>query len=206
MTSNIQPSTIQVNYPIAGQDNDSQGFRDNFLNIANNFTTAASEITALQSNTMLLSGTSTLTNGAVINGAAGSQIVGVAESATGLGAISNTVSLNFGTSYMYYASSTTGPFSLAFTWPATGSYGKIRFWVNFSSTAHTMTLPAGTYVGTSALAGISGLVYTPSMVVPSVVSGALVHTVTPTIGNYMFEFATMNGGGVVTIVPLMLAQ
>lgn len=48
MASNINPNNINGNYPVAGQDNDSQGFRDNFTNISNNFSFAATEITALQ--------------------------------------------------------------------------------------------------------------------------------------------------------------
>jgi hypothetical protein len=49
MASNINPTNIDITYPIAGQDNDTQGFRDNFRNIKNNFLTAGSEMTAVQS-------------------------------------------------------------------------------------------------------------------------------------------------------------
>jgi len=31
--SNINPNNINAAYPVAGVDNDSQGFRDNFTNI-----------------------------------------------------------------------------------------------------------------------------------------------------------------------------
>lgn len=48
MASNIDSSNINTFYPIAGQDNDTQGFRTNFTNIVNNFSVAASEISALQ--------------------------------------------------------------------------------------------------------------------------------------------------------------
>ena len=48
MSSNINPNNINGNFPVAGQDNDSQGFRDNFTNILNNFSFASSEITDLQ--------------------------------------------------------------------------------------------------------------------------------------------------------------
>ena len=48
MASNINPTNINITYPIAGQDNDTQGFRDNFSNIKNNFLVAATEISALQ--------------------------------------------------------------------------------------------------------------------------------------------------------------
>ena len=33
MASNINPNNIDGTYPVAGQDNDSQGFRTNFTNI-----------------------------------------------------------------------------------------------------------------------------------------------------------------------------
>ena len=48
--SAIVYSTIQENFPIAGQDNDSQGFRDNFARIKTALSTAQSEITYLNSN------------------------------------------------------------------------------------------------------------------------------------------------------------
>jgi hypothetical protein len=48
MASTINPNNIDILYPIAGQDNDTQGFRDNFRNIRNNLARAATEITDLQ--------------------------------------------------------------------------------------------------------------------------------------------------------------
>jgi hypothetical protein len=48
--SNIISATIDENYPIAGQDNDSQGFRDNFSIIKAGLTTANAEVSALQNN------------------------------------------------------------------------------------------------------------------------------------------------------------
>lgn len=47
--SSINTGSINVNYPIPGVNNSSQGFRDNFASIKNNLDTAASEITDLQS-------------------------------------------------------------------------------------------------------------------------------------------------------------
>ena len=51
MASNIVPDTIDDAYPVAGEDNDSQGFRDNFNIIKTNFTYSKSEIEDLQDNT-----------------------------------------------------------------------------------------------------------------------------------------------------------
>jgi Flp pilus assembly protein TadG len=54
MTSAIITDSIDVEFPVAEQDNDSQGFRDNFSSISNALDTAASEITALQLTTAKL--------------------------------------------------------------------------------------------------------------------------------------------------------
>lgn len=72
MTSQIDTSTIDVLYPIAGQDNDSQGFRDNFNNIVGALVTAKEEITTLQQKAVL---SSDLTNNTVVvNDLSGSSI------------------------------------------------------------------------------------------------------------------------------------
>lgn len=49
MTSQINTNGIDVNYPIPGQNNSSQGFRDNFAQIRTQLNTGANEITDLQS-------------------------------------------------------------------------------------------------------------------------------------------------------------
>ena len=54
MASNINPYNIDGNFPLAGQDNPSQGFRDNFTNTKNNFLYAQSEITDLQEKAILI--------------------------------------------------------------------------------------------------------------------------------------------------------
>jgi hypothetical protein len=54
MTSQIISETIDQDFPVSGQDNDSQGFRDNFNAIKNALSTAASEITVLQNTTAKL--------------------------------------------------------------------------------------------------------------------------------------------------------
>ena len=50
MTSLINFAAINENFPVAGQDNDTQVFRDNFETIKTNFSTAKTEITDLQDN------------------------------------------------------------------------------------------------------------------------------------------------------------
>lgn len=53
MASNIVSETIDAEYPVAGVDNDTQGFRDNFSIIKDGLATAQSEISALQSRVLL---------------------------------------------------------------------------------------------------------------------------------------------------------
>lgn len=54
MTSQIAADSIDEDFPVADQDNDSQGFRDNFSVIKNSLLTAASEISDLQTNSARL--------------------------------------------------------------------------------------------------------------------------------------------------------
>lgn len=51
--SQINTNGINVNYPVPGENNSSQGFRDNFSQIRTNLNTAASEITDLQNKVVL---------------------------------------------------------------------------------------------------------------------------------------------------------
>ena len=68
MASNIISGTIDGAYPVAGVDNDTQGFRDNFTIIKTGLATAASEVTALQSSTAKLNVTNDF-NGSLITDA-----------------------------------------------------------------------------------------------------------------------------------------
>lgn len=51
MTSNINYLSINENFPVAGEDNDTQTFRDNFDTIKTSLRAAQEEITTLQTNT-----------------------------------------------------------------------------------------------------------------------------------------------------------
>jgi hypothetical protein len=50
LTSGISTIYIDTTFPIAGQDNDTQGFRTNFTTIKNNFDTAKTEIQNILAN------------------------------------------------------------------------------------------------------------------------------------------------------------
>jgi hypothetical protein len=116
MASTINPNNIDGAYPVAGQDNDSQGFRDNFTNTKTNFSYAAAEITDLQNKAVLksaLTGT-TLDNdmgGSILSNA---QLQDMSETRVALGTISGTATID-SSAGSYYTLTTSGSVSLSFT-------------------------------------------------------------------------------------------
>lgn len=185
MASNINPQNIDGAYPVAGQDNDSQGFRDNFTNTKTNFTYAAAEITDLQSKAVLkaaLDGT-TLNNdmnGSILSNA---QLQDMSETRVALGSVSGAQTINYAAG-PYYTLSTSGSVSVAFTnFPPAGELGRVRLQISVTSTAHTLTLPAAVSVGTSNIQGYSSNIITFNQT-----------------GTFEFEFETNDGGSTITII------
>jgi len=192
MASSIDPNNIDGAYPVAGQDNNSQGFRDNFTNIKTNFQYAEDEINDLQSKVLLkaaLIGTSldnNMNDSLIYAGTARDfGFTKVAPSQIG-----GTWTLDYSAGH-YQAIATTGVTNvLAFTnFPSSGTYGYIKLQINITNTAHIITLPSGvTYLGT---AGIQG--YTASS--PPTISFG-------TTGTYEFAFGTYNTGSTITVFDL----
>jgi hypothetical protein len=192
MSSNINPNNIDGTYPIAGQDNNSQGFRDNFTQTKVNFQYAASEITDLQNNAVLksaLSG-STLNNdmgGSLLSNA---TIQDFAATVVELGSVSGTCTINYASGHYQTVTISSG-ITLAFTsnWPPLGS----QAWLTLQVTAtagNTMTLPAAVGASSSAasilgIQGISGQVITFKE-----------------SGTYEFQFHTTDGGASIYISEL----
>ena len=97
MASNINPNNIDTTYPIAGQDNDSQGFRDNFTNIKTNFEYAETEIDDLQAKGIFKSA---LTGTTLDNDMAGGLVEnmktqGFRATRIALGAVTGTATIDY---------------------------------------------------------------------------------------------------------------
>ena len=187
MSSNINPNIIDGSYPVAGQDNNSQGFRDNFTNTKTNFQYAENEINDLQSKVVLkaaLTGT-TLDNNMNDALLVGAQLQDISEVKTALTTTSGSITINYATA-PYQTISTTGSISLAFSnFPPTGQYGYVKVQINITDITHTLTLPAAVTLGTSGIQGYSAGVITFS-----------------TTGYYEFAFGTYDSGTTVTIFDL----
>jgi hypothetical protein len=188
MASSINPNNIDGAYPVAGQDNNSQGFRDNFTNIKVNFQYAEDEINDLQTNAVLKSALSggtvdnNMNNGTIyavnLNDVSTSRTVNT----TGTG----TVTINFAASG-YQTVSTTGSVTLAFSnFPAAGYYGEVIVSIAVNNVAHTVTLPAAVSQGVTGIQGISSNVIT-----------------FPSVGIYVFSFASADGGSTITVNDLV---
>lgn len=187
MTSQINPQDINGNYPVAGQPNNTKGFRDNFTNTKTNFEYAANEITELQNKAVLKQALT----GSVLDNNMNDALIYAAKiqdfSATSvqIATTSGLVSINYAAGH-YQRVSTTGSIQLGFSnWPANNSAGWIRVAINITNPAHTVTLPAEVSVGTQGIQGLSGNVITFAAT-----------------GTYTFEFVTYDSGVTITIQDL----
>jgi hypothetical protein len=187
MTSAINPNNINGAYPVAGQDNNSQGFRDNFTNTKTNFEYAASEITDLQNKAILksaLSG-STLDNdmgGSLLSNA---QLQDMSATVVALGSVTGTQVIDYAAG-PYYTLSTTGSVTLSFSnFPTAGTLGSCRVRITISSTAHTVTLPAAATIGIANIQGYASNIITFNQT-----------------GTYEFEFETVDAGATISVFDL----
>jgi len=187
MASNINANNIDGTYPVAGVDNDSQGFRTNFTNIQNNFAYAKSELEDLQSKVLLksaLTGTTLNNNlsGSVISGA---EIYDFRETEVDFGTVSGALTIDHSRAHFYNAS-TSGSVSISFTnFPVNGKIGRIRFKIAVTNIAHTLTIPSAVNIGVDGIEGLSSNVIT-----------------FPSTGTYIFEFVTDNQGTTIHIQDL----
>jgi hypothetical protein len=186
MTSSINPNNIDGAYPVAGQDNNSQGFRDNFTNTKTNFGYAANEITDLQNKAVLkvaLTGT-TLNNdmnGSILSNA---QLQNMSGTVVNLGTLTGDVGINY-TAGPLQTVTTSGSISLAFTnFTPAGTVDTVAVQVTVSSTSHTLTLPSAVSVNNSGIQGIDSTT--------NVIEFAAT-------GTYTFVFTTSNGGTTITV-------
>ena len=188
MTSSINPNNIDGTYPIAGQDNDSQGFRDNFTNIKNNFTFAYDELTDLQSKAVLKSA---LSGGSLSNDMAYAQLVSAqllktVETVNNLGTKTGSFTISWADGHFQYYT-TSGNTTLAFSnWPTSAYYTKLRLQITTDTTNRTVTFPSAVSVGLSDIQGAAGQIVT-----------------LPTAGVYLFELTTLDNGGTITIQDLL---
>jgi hypothetical protein len=186
MSSNINPNNIDGTYPVAGQDNNSQGFRDNFTNTKTNFQYAADEITDLQNNVILkaaLTGT-TLDNDMLQSLVYNGTVADFGLAAVSRGTLSGSVTIDFSAGH-FQTLTTGGSVSLGFSnFPTAGTAGILYLQLTVASTSHTVTFPASVSINAQ---GIQGL-------------NTSTNTITfASIGTYLFQFISTSGGTTITV-------
>ena len=187
MASQINPNDINGEFPVAGQPNNTQGFRDNFTNTKTNFQYASAEITELQTKAVLkeaIAGT-TLDNNMNDALILAAKIQDFSATLVELATTVGTVAIDYSAGH-YQRVSMTGNISLSFSnWPPINSEGWLRLQVIVDAAGRTMTLPAAVSLGTTGIQGLSGSVITFA-----------------TAGTFEFEFTSNNGGQTITIYDL----
>lgn len=189
MASNINPNNIDTAYPIAGQDNDSQGFRDNFTNIKTNFEYAETEIDDLQSKVLLksaLTGT-TLDNdldGAVIQNP---KLEGVRYTKADTATTTGNVSIDFSAAQYHRIGTLTGNSTLQFSnIPSAGNYAEWTVELTQGATQYTLTMPSAVSIGNAVIQG----------------NDANNVVTFNQAGTYALKFSTVNGGAAVAVEDL----
>jgi hypothetical protein len=188
MTSAINPNNIDGAYPVAGQDNNSQGFRDNFTNTSTNFQYAANEITALQNNSVLTTDLATSTqpvfNNLLTSTISNGFLQNMYTPLVALGTLSGAVTMNYALG-SFQTLTTSGAITLGFSnFPAAGKVATMALQITIVSTAHTLQLPAAVTVNN---AGIQGINTSTNIITFAAV------------GTYVFQFTTSNGGSTVSV-------
>ena len=187
MASDINPDTIDSSYPVAGQDNSTQGFRSNFAAIKTNFGYAEAEINDLQDKVLLKSAL----DGGTLNNNLGDSLLYAARvqdfSYTKINTVqtAGAITLNYGSGHYQSLGSITGSVSLSvMNWPTAGAWGWLRIQVTIDDPSYTVTLPVGSTVNST---GIQG--YNPST-----------RTITfAATGVYEFILETYSNGSTITV-------
>ena len=192
--SNINPQNIDGTFPIAGQDNNSQGFRDNFTNTVNNFTFASAELTDLQTYAILAAplgsvGQTTTENNNTINYTIISepQFKKAVETTKFIGNTGSGSSFEVDWSQGHFQTvgvTSTATMSFLSTWPTTNLHTKLRLQItSYGTTA--ITLPSEVSQNVNNIQGVSSNVLTVGS------------------GIYQFEFTTADQGATIVIRDLL---
>lgn len=196
--SQINTNGIDVNYPIPGQNNSTQGFRDNFTQIKNNLDITANEITDLQNKVVLKSA---LTGTVLDNNMANAQISNVSTrgfrgTTYNLGnALAGIVTIDTNKADLHYGT-VNGNVTLQFkNWAPTGTHGKVSLRLNVANANAVISLPSqvvssNNNFGTTLLENFE-------------LSGNVATITVPNAGEILeYTFTTVDCGNTVTVTPV----
>lgn len=183
--SAINTGSINVNYPVPGVNNSSQGFRDNFNGIKTNLDTASTEITDLQNKAIVKSALT----GVVLNNDMANTLIsnaltqGFRSTTFNLGNnLSGAVSIDLSKGDVQYGT-ITGNTALSFTkWAPTGTYSTVHLMLTVPSAGSVISLPAQVNTGVSTLEN-----YTATMTGGNVTVLGSLGLDSPSVLHYVFS-------------------
>ena len=183
MASNINSDAIDALYPVAGQDNDSQGFRDNFSTIKNSLATAKTEITTLQNDTAKKNADNDF-NGNKIQEA---NLISTTEQTYATGELTASQNISFENGH-YQILTVGGDITITLTdWAASGKLCKLRLEVKSDGTGRQLTINVGS--------GGSLKLDKGFLLSDSTVQGQMTNPFNlGGVETYMMDFWTHNGG------------
>ena len=174
MASKIVPGNVDGTFPTAGQDNSSQGFRDNFSAIQTNFTEAKSEIEDLQTNKASLNASSNFADNEVTR----AKFKDTSQTVYAHGTTGGAITLDHENGH-YQTITTNASVTLSFTnMPATGALGRIILDITCADVAHTLTIPSAVIVADNVSGG----------------DGSSDTITFPDNKRFIYEFLTPDGG------------
>jgi hypothetical protein len=193
MTSQINPESNNYDaaYPVAGQDNNTIGFRQNFASIQQNFQYAKDEITALQTNTVQAGGNVLNDlNGAVIYDA---KLQNQSYADINLGNTANVANVNY-TVAAYQTLTPTANTTISFSGLPANAAAILTLSIEASAasniaTPYTITIPNASS-STSGVIGLSGNTL------------SFPRTNSTIAGTHTYQLLTTTGGSAFTITPL----
>ena len=190
--STINTNGINVNYPVPGVNNNSQGFRDNFASIKTNLDTASTEITDLQNKVVVKSA---LANSSVNNDMANTLISNALTrsfraSTYNLGnALSGIVSVNASLGDVQYgtiAANTTIQFT---GWGPSGTQSNVQLQLAVSNNLAVLSFPAEVTNGVTTLENYANVANTNTVSIPYGVT------------QLDYRFSTLDCGNTITVEP-----
>ena len=190
--STINTNGINVNYPVPGINNNSQGFRDNFASIRTNLNTAGTEITDLQNKVVVKSA---LANSTVNNDMANTLISNALTrsfraSTFNLGnALSGVVSVNVSLGDVQYGT-IAGNTTIQFTgWAPTSTQSNVQLQLAVSNNLAVLSFPSQVTDGIMTLENYANIANTNTVTVPYGVT------------QLDYRFSTLDCGNTITVEP-----
>jgi len=141
MASSITVASIDATFPVSGQDNDSQGFRDNTAQIKTQLTTAGTEISDLQTNSATTNATDSFNGHDIKN----INLMDWGQKIVAKGSVSGSVSCDFEDGNVVTLT-TSGDVTLSFTnFPleddgTTNTFAVMKVLLTKGTSTHSVTL------------------------------------------------------------------